>query len=99
MKILKNHRTTTAHAVNLIGLLGLAVAISGCEKKEATAPTIPTVEVVSIEQKDVPIYQTVVGTLQGDVDASISAQVTGYLLNRGYTEGSTVTNGQVLFQI
>jgi membrane fusion protein (multidrug efflux system) len=84
-----------------MALLGAVVvlAMSGCEKKEEAAPTIPTVEVVTVAQKDVPIYQTIVGSLQGDVDASISAQVTGYLLNRGYTEGSVVTNGQVLFQI
>jgi membrane fusion protein (multidrug efflux system) len=55
--------------------------------------------VVKVEQKDVPIYQEVVGTLEGDVNATISAQVSGYLLLRGYKEGSTVTNGQVLFQI
>jgi membrane fusion protein (multidrug efflux system) len=40
-----------------------------------------------------------VGTLDGDVNASISAQVSGYLANRAYSEGSPVTNGQVLFQI
>jgi membrane fusion protein (multidrug efflux system) len=103
MKILKNHRTTRAYTRMFTGtaFLGavMVLAMSGCEKKETAAPTIPTVEVVTVEQKDVPIYQTVVGSLQGDVDASISAQVTGYLLSRGYTEGSAVTNGQVLFQI
>jgi membrane fusion protein (multidrug efflux system) len=57
------------------------------------------VEVVEVKQRDVPIYREAVGSLQGDVDASISAQVTGYLLTRDYTEGAAVTNGQVLFQI
>jgi membrane fusion protein (multidrug efflux system) len=47
----------------------------------------------------VPIYRDWVGTLEGDVNATISAQVSGYLISRNYEEGSVVTNGQVLFQI
>jgi membrane fusion protein (multidrug efflux system) len=57
------------------------------------------VEVVTVEQKDVPIYRDWVGTLEGDVNATISAQVTGYLIKRDYQEGSVVTNSQLLFQI
>jgi membrane fusion protein (multidrug efflux system) len=57
------------------------------------------VEFVTVEQKDVPIYMEWVGTLDGDVNATISAQVSGYLTNRAYSEGSSVTNSQVLFQI
>jgi RND family efflux transporter MFP subunit len=86
-------------AVAALTLLALITLLSGCEKKEAAAPTPPTVEVVKVEQKDVAIYRDIVGTLEGNVNATISAQVTGYLLNRAYTEGSRVTNGQVLFQI
>jgi membrane fusion protein (multidrug efflux system) len=40
-----------------------------------------------------------VGTLEADVNATISAQVSGYLVSRAYNEGSMVTNGQLLFQI
>jgi membrane fusion protein, multidrug efflux system len=81
-------------------LLPLAAWYSGCKEKEQAPPAAPPeVEVVAIEQKDVPIYREFVGTLAGDVNATISAQVTGYLLSRNYDEGSVVTNGQVLFQI
>ena len=54
---------------------------------------------VAVEQKDVPIYRDWVGTLDSEVNATISAQVSGYLLSRNYQEGTMVTNGQVLFQI
>jgi len=57
------------------------------------------VEVVAVEQRDVPIYREWVGTLEADVNATISAQVSGYLVSRAYTEGSMVTNGQLRFQI
>ena len=54
---------------------------------------------VAVEQRDVPVYREWVGTLQANVNATISAQVSGYLLSRNYVEGGAVTNGQVLFQI
>ena len=80
--------------------LPLLLAGSGCKEKEkVVAPKPPEVEVVAVEQRDVPIYRDWVGTLEGDVNATISAQVSGYLISRNYDEGSVVTNGQVLFQI
>jgi membrane fusion protein (multidrug efflux system) len=59
----------------------------------------PEVEVVQVEQKDVPIYGEWIGTLDGLVNADVRAQVTGYLLRQGYQEGSFVRKGQLLFQI
>jgi membrane fusion protein (multidrug efflux system) len=74
--------------------------LPGCKKKEeARTAGPPEVEVITVAQKDVPIYREWVGTLEGEVNATISAQVTGYLVARNYREGSVVTNGQVLFQI
>ena len=59
----------------------------------------PVVEVVQVEQKDVPIYSEWIGTLDGLVNADIKAQVSGYLLKQDYTEGSFVQKGQLLFEI
>lgn len=81
-------------------ILASLPTLTGCgEKKDAVAPPPATVEVVAVEQRDVPIYTEAVGTLEAEVNATISAQVSGYLLTREYNEGSEVTNGQVLFQI
>jgi len=60
---------------------------------------VPDVRLAMIEQRDVPVYREWVGTLEGDVNAAISAQVGGYLLSRDYSEGGKVTKGQVLFRI
>lgn len=79
--------------------LSVLFVACGCGKPPQAAPPPPTVEFVTLEQKDVPLYHKWVGTLSGDVNASISAQVSGYLISRNYNEGDTVTNGQVLFQI
>ena len=80
-------------------LLATSLLFSGCKKPALPPAGPPTVEVVTIAQQDVPIYGESVGTLQADVNATISAQVSGYLISRNYVEGSLVTNGQVLFQI
>src|SRR5215469_8657318 len=59
----------------------------------------PQVDVVSVEQKDVPTYHEYIGTLDGLVNADVRAEVTGYLLKQGYQEGAFVKQGQLLFQI
>jgi RND family efflux transporter MFP subunit len=59
----------------------------------------PDVEVIPVQQKDVPIYHEWIGTLDGLVNADVRAQVTGYLLKQGYQEGALVKQGQLLFQI
>src|SRR6202035_1997757 len=57
------------------------------------------VEVVKVQQEDVPIYGEYIGTLDGLVNADVCAQVTGYLLRQGYQEGAYVKKGQLLFEI
>jgi len=80
--------------------LPLLASLPGCKEKEQAQPAAPPeVVVVAVEQRDVPIYRDWVGTLEGEVNATISAQVSGYLVKQAYKEGRMVTNGQVLFQI
>jgi RND family efflux transporter MFP subunit len=83
----------------LVALAALA-ATTGCSNQTsgAAAPP-PEVEVVAVEQRDVPIYSEWIGTLDGFVNADIKAQVSGYLLEQAYAEGSFVKKGQLLFQI
>jgi RND family efflux transporter MFP subunit len=59
----------------------------------------PDVEVVQVEQRDVPIFGEWIGTLDGFTNADVRAQVTGYLLRQGYQEGAFVKKGQLLFEI
>jgi membrane fusion protein (multidrug efflux system) len=71
----------------------------GCGKSEPPKPPPPVVEVVQVEQKDVPIWNEWIGTLDGFVNAQIKPQVTGYLLRQTYTDGAFVKKGQLLFEI
>jgi len=82
----------------LVAILGIAVSRSAAKPSTKAQPS-PVVEVAPVEQRDVPIYDEWIGTLAGQVNADVKAQVTGYLLTRNYKEGSFVRKGQVLFEI
>jgi RND family efflux transporter MFP subunit len=80
----------------VIGLIVWAI----WPKKVSGAQAGPAdVEVVQVEQKDVPIYGEWIGTFDGLVNADVRAQVSGYLEKQGYQEGAFVKQGQLLFQI
>jgi membrane fusion protein (multidrug efflux system) len=57
------------------------------------------VQVISVTQRDVPIYMEWIGSLDGNVNAVIRPQVTGYLIKQNYREGDLVKKGQPLFEI
>src|ERR1700733_6468433 len=85
----------------LLCLIVLGVIFAASRLKSSGAPQggSPDVEVVQVEQKDVPIFGEWIGTLDGFVNADVRAQVTGYLLRQGYQEGAFVKRGQLLFEI
>jgi len=74
---------------------------TSCSKNLSGTPqgNPPDVEVVQVQQQDVPIFGEWIGTLDGLVNADVRAQVTGYLLRQGYQEGAFVKKGQLLFEI
>ena len=84
-----------------MGAISLIVGINHPHRNASASATAvpPIVEVIPVEQKDVPIYGEWIGTLDGLVNADVRAQVTGYLMKQGYLEGSFVKKGQLLFQI
>jgi membrane fusion protein (multidrug efflux system) len=82
-------------------VVGLIIGAIHPYKNALGAPAVspPTVEVVEVQQEDVPVYGEWIGTLDGFTNADVRAQVTGYLLKQGYQEGAFVKQGQLLFQI
>lgn len=63
------------------------------------APPAPTVQVVLVVQKDVPIIHEWIGGLDGFVNAEIKPQVSGYVMAQVYRDGVFVRRGDVLFLI
>ena len=95
---LKHVAWASAGVLALVAVVLFFAGHSGAQPKAKT-PAAPVVEVALVDQRDVPIYGEWIGTLAGQVNADIKAQVTGYLLTLNYKEGSYVTKGQLLFEI
>jgi membrane fusion protein (multidrug efflux system) len=97
------HRASLFSVSNIILALGFTflgvVLLAGCGKGKTPALPTPSVTVTPVIQKDVPISFEWVSTLDGNVNATIRAQVQGYLTKQLYKEGEIVKQGQVLFEI
>jgi len=61
-------------------------------------PPMP-VGTIQVQASDVAVANAWVGTLDGNVNAQIQPQVSGYLIKQNYREGAVVSKGQVLFEI
>src|SRR6202046_3935972 len=89
----------TAVALIVIAAIVFINIIRGKSVAAATPAPPPEVRVAAVEQRDVPVQHEWIGTLNGLVNAAINAEVTGYLMQQDYAEGSFVHKGQVLFEI
>jgi membrane fusion protein (multidrug efflux system) len=85
----------------ILATLMAGISLLGCteEKKAAAPPPPPEVEVAEVIQRDVPVYQEWVASMDGLVNATILAQVQGYLIKQNYKEGDFVKKGTLLFEI
>jgi RND family efflux transporter MFP subunit len=79
----------------------LLLLSEACENKSVSAApgAPPTVQVVEVAQRDVPVYHEWIATLDGYVNAVIQPQVSGYLVQQNYREGALVNKNDVLFKI
>jgi len=75
--------------------------IQGCSRSEAApaAAAPPTVSVIELTPETVSVSSEWIATLDGFANAQIRPQVSGYLVNRTYREGTVVRKGEVLFEI
>jgi RND family efflux transporter MFP subunit len=99
IRMKKKHLSQTYQIVPLVAAMVFHLTSCRRTSAEAVGAPPPEVEVVAVEQKDIPVYRDWIGTLDGQVNAAIRSQVTGYLLTLDYSEGSLVNKGQLLFQI
>jgi len=79
----------------------LILPIAGCKKAPAPAAVRPPVPVTlgTVVQKDMPNHKEWIGNLQGTVTSLVKPNVAGNIIQRYYTEGSVVKQGEPLFQI
>lgn len=77
----------------------LALLLGACTHPAASPTQTPTVGVVTVAPRTVPLTKSLVGRLSAYRSANVLARVAGVLLARDYDEGSEVRAGQVLFRI
>ena len=79
----------------------LILPLAGCKKAPAPAAVRPPVPVTLgiVVQKDMPNHKEWIGNLQGTVTSLVKPNVAGNIIQRYYTEGSVVKQGEPLFQI
>jgi membrane fusion protein, multidrug efflux system len=77
-----------------------ALALASCDEKKASADLLPPMmEVTKVIEKDVPVFHDSVAVIDGSINATIRAQVTGYIVRQDYREGDFIHKGQTLFEI
>jgi RND family efflux transporter MFP subunit len=87
------------HAVIAAAALAAATACKETNRTASAAPAPPAVAVVAVAPERVELTGEWLATLDGNVNAQIRPQVSGYLIKRQYREGSPVRKGDVLFEI
>jgi len=82
----------------LVAALSLC-AVAACSKKDAPrSPTVP-VSVTTVKRASVPFVVTSNGVAEPMQTVAVEAQVNGILNRVTFSEGQSVTAGQVLFEI
>lgn len=89
--------TTVLRTLALTGAVALAVA--ACKKQEMPQMPPPQVGVIEAAPQTLPLQRDMVGRLSAFRSADVRARVSGVLLQRVYTEGSDVKEGQTMFRI
>lgn len=88
--------------IPLAVIAAAALTAAACKESHPTAtaaPAPPAVAVVTIAPERVALTGEWLATLDGNVNAQIRPQVSGYLVKRTYREGAAVRKGAVLFEI
>ena len=78
------------------------ILLAGCKQQDAApkaAPPPAQVEVYVTKAQTIPITFEHTGQIQASQQVDVRARVTGILLEQGFTEGTTVSQGQYLFRI
>ncbi len=77
----------------------MAIAITGCGKKEKAPPVPPAVTVVKVAKGSVISSMEMIGQAKAYDEVDLVARVQGFLRKISFKEGSIVSKGQQLFEI
>jgi membrane fusion protein (multidrug efflux system) len=91
--------SSQSSALRTLLLVLYLTVLGGCAKHSPPPPPPPQVGVVNAEAAEVPLTRSLVGRLAPHFSANVTARISGVLVKRDYAEGSTVKQGQILFEI
>lgn len=93
--------TTTGRILIPMIAGSMIFSLTACKKPPAPPSVLPPVPVSlgTVVQKDMPNHKEWIGNLQGTVTSLVKPNVAGNIIQRYYTEGSVVKQGDPLFQI
>ncbi|MFN3460090.1 MAG: efflux RND transporter periplasmic adaptor subunit [Oceanibaculum sp.] len=86
-------------------MVALGLSVAACEDQKSAnasapaAPPPPEVLLKTVEAKDIPISYEYAGRVAGSREVEVRARVSGILMERTYTEGELVKQGDLLFLI
>lgn len=87
------------------GMVALGLSVTACKEQKSAndgapaAPPPPEVLLTTIETKDIPVSYEYAGRVAGSREVEVRARVSGILMERTYTEGELVKQGDLLFLI
>ncbi len=78
-----------------------AIFITGCSEPSGQQAQAPSPNVVTQDVSVIPLQssRSYIGRIEAVEDASITAQVSGYIMSRNFTEGQIVQKGDLLYTI
>jgi len=99
MQLNENLNQSLKPAIVLMVLL-CSLLLPGCERRQqAPPPPVPEVSTVTVQTQKIMLSTELPGRTSAYRIAEIRPQVSGLILKRMFTEGSSVKTGQVLYQI
>lgn len=83
---------------------GMILALTACDKREAADvssgdPTPVTVQLAEVEAKTMPSYEPVVGTVRPRLEATVSADIIGRVLEFAVVSGQKVKKGDLIARL
>lgn len=87
---------------NIYALAAVLLMLPACKEDSGQnnmEPQIPVVGAVRLEPQNVPLSFEFSARAQGSKETEVRARVGGILLKRNYVEGSSVKEGDILFEI
>lgn len=98
VSVFRTGSTRRLDALVVAAIIGCGLAMIGAAASAADDPARP-VTVAEVVERSLPVERVYTGTTAAVKSIELKAQVTGYLLERRFTEGSDIKAGETLYVI